>query len=133
MIAGSYTPIILLVFPVDRGGYLLSLVWGGALLGIGQSIFWPGAPKALVALLCIALGWVVVLDWDMFRDGLTVLQLLLIALGGVLYTGGAMIYAMRRPDPWPDIFGYHEVFHALTIAATACHAYAITEIIMSAG
>ena len=123
LIAGTYTPLTLLVFPANRGDFLLALVWGGAVLGIVQSIFWPSAPKALVALLCVALGWV--------RAGMTTLQLALIAVGGIVYTIGAIIYAVRRPDPWPTIFGYHEIFHALIIAATICHSTAIAQVVLA--
>ena len=131
LIAGTYTPLTLLVFPADRGDFLLALVWGGAVLGIVQSIFWPSAPKALVALLCVALGWVAVFEWSALRAGMTTVQLALIAVGGIVYTVGAIIYAVRRPDPWPTIFGYHEIFHALIIAATNCHSTAIAQVVLA--
>ena len=130
-IAGTYTPIVLLTFPQDKGIVMLSLVWGGAIIGILQSLVWPSAPKALVALLCVALGWLVVLDWEILQAGLTNTQLNLLATGGILYTIGAVIYALKRPDPWPEVFGYHEIFHLLTIAASLSHAAVVYQLVVN--
>ena len=130
-IAGTYTPIVLLTFPQDKGTVMLSLAWGGAIIGILQSLVWPSAPKALVALLCVALGWLVVLDWEILHAGLTTTQLNLLATGGILYTIGAVIYALKRPDPWPELFGYHEIFHLLTIAASLSHAAVVYQLVVN--
>ena len=129
LVAGTYTPICMLVLG-DRGGsFLLGLVWAGAGLGVAQSIFWPKAPKPLVALLCVALGWVAVWEWTRLTTLLTLQVLLFIATGGILYTLGAIAYSARRPDPWPDVFGYHEIFHALVLAAAVLHFIAVAQIV----
>jgi hemolysin III len=130
LIAGTYTPLILNGFQGGSGDFLLTLVWSGAALGMLQSIFWPTAPKVLVAILCVALGWVVVFEWQQFQASLSGFQFGLIATGGVLYTVGAVIYALRRPDPWPEVFGYHEVFHALTIVASVCHWVVVAQVVI---
>jgi len=128
LIAGTYTPFCLL--PAVRGGsLLLALVWSGALAGIVLSVAWPKAPKWLLAVVCIALGWVVVpvlpaLELAIGWQGLT-----LLVVGGVLYTAGAIVYARRRPDPFPSVFGYHEIFHALVIAAAVCHFAAVAGVV----
>jgi hemolysin III len=123
LIAGTYTPFILLAFPEppSRQSKFLLWIWTGAGVGILQSVFWPKAPKTFVALLCLALGWAGVLEWQTFQTALDKNQIALTALGGLFYSVGAVIYAMKQPDPWPRVFGYHEIFHALTILATGCH------------
>jgi hemolysin III len=132
LIAGTYTPPCMLVLG-DRGAFLLGLVWAGAGFGVAQSIFWPTAPKALVALLCVALGWVVVWQWTPLTALLSLQVQLLIATGGVLYTLGALAYAARKPDPWPAVFGYHEVFHVLVVAAAVLHFAAVAQIVLEVG
>jgi hemolysin III len=133
LIAGTYTPPCMLVLDDRNGGLLLGLVWAGAGLGVAQSVFWPTAPNALVALLCVALGWVVVWEWTPLSRLLTLQVLLLIATGGVLYTLGAIAYAARKPDPWPEVFGYHEIFHALVLVAAALHFTAVAQIVLTFG
>jgi hemolysin III len=120
LIAGTYTPLCLLL-PASSGLPLLAVVWGGAALGIVQSIAWVHAPKPLVAAIYVALGWVVLPVMPTLRALLGAPALALLAAGGAAYTLGAVIYAARRPDPFPRVFGYHEVFHALVVAAAACH------------
>lgn len=120
LIAGTYTPLSLLL-PPGTGLPLLAVVWGGATLGLVQSIAWVRAPKPVVAALYVALGWVVVPVLPALRAVLGGWALALLALGGIAYTIGAVVYASRRPDPFPRVFGYHEVFHALVVAAAACH------------
>ena len=132
LIAGTYTPICLLVLG-SAGIPLLGLVWGGALLGVLQATFWPSAPKLVKASLYIGLGWALVLQWTPLFAALTVTELALIAAGGLAYTFGALIYAFQRPNPFPKIFGYHEVFHALVVAAAACHFVAMAMIVLGAG
>lgn len=119
LIAGTYTPIGLLLGP--RGGTLLTAVWAGAVLGVAQSVLWPRAPKALVAAVYVALGWMVLPMLPALRGALGPGALALLGAGGVLYTLGAVVYASRRPDPFPRVFGYHEVFHAMVIVAAALH------------
>ena len=131
LIAGSYTPVVLLTFPADRWVDFLSFIWGGAACGIIQSIIWPGAPRIVVAGLCLALGWAAVFEWDVFKLGLSNSQIVLVALGGVFYSIGAAVYALRYPDPWPAVFGYHEVFHMLTIMATVCHFFVVYQLVLA--
>ncbi len=120
LVAGTYTPLCLLL-PPSSGLPLLALVWGGAALGIVQSVLWIHAPKPLVAAIYVALGWAVLPVLPTLRAVLGTPALALLGAGGAAYTLGAVIYAARRPDPFPRVFGYHEVFHALVIGAAACH------------
>lgn len=120
LIAGTYTPLCLMLGG-GPGRTLLAAVWAGALLGVIQSVAWPRAPKPLVAALAVALGWAVVPMLPALRAALGNGSLVLLGAGGALYTLGAVIYATGRPDPFPKVFGYHEVFHALVIAAAALH------------
>jgi hemolysin III len=115
-IAGSYTPFVVMLLP-DQDTRLLSIVWGVAALGVVFRVLWVGAPRWLYVPTYIALGWVAIAYLPaLWRSGGT-LVLLLIAIGGVLYTLGAVTYAVQRPNPFPRWFGFHEIFHALTIAA----------------
>jgi hemolysin III len=120
LIAGTYTPFCLLL-PAASGEPLLAVVWIGAAAGVLQSVVWVRAPKALVAALYVLLGWVVVPVLPALRATLGGGAIALLAAGGAAYTVGAAVYATGRPDPFPRVFGYHEVFHALVIAAAACH------------
>jgi hemolysin III len=119
LVAGTYTPFTLLL-PSHRAA-LLALAWGGAAAGIAQSLFWVQAPRPLVAALYVALGWAVVIFWPALHAALGNAGLFFLVLGGVLYSIGAIVYAMRRPDPAPAVFGYHEIFHAFVVAAAVCH------------
>jgi hemolysin III len=119
LIAGTYTPFALLVLEGTLATVILVVVWTGALLGIVLKLVWIDAPKALVAALYVLLGWVAVAAFPDLLDGLGLTSTALVAAGGVLYTVGAVVYALGRPDPVPAVFGYHEVFHALVIAAAA--------------
>lgn len=121
LIAGTYTPVALLALPEARGVRLLAMAWVGAVLGMVKSLAWVHAPKPLSALLYVVLGWLVVSEWRGVAAGLGPTGLGLMAAGGVCYTVGAVIYARRWPDPWPRLFGYHEIFHALVIVAALCH------------
>ncbi len=125
LVAGTYTPVCLLL-PPRTGGPLLAVVWGGAAGGIVQSVLWVHAPKPLVAAVYVALGWAVLPVLPAIRTLLGPEALALLAGGGAAYTLGAVVYAARRPDPFPRVFGYHEVFHALVIAAAACHFAVVT-------
>jgi hemolysin III len=125
LIAGTYTPFCLLVLPHSVGVPLLVTVWVGAALGIGFTLIWTDAPKAIVAAVYIALGWVAVLAMPWIFDRAGAVALGLVLAGGIAYTVGAVVYARRVPDPWPSTFGYHEVFHALVLAAAACHFAAV--------
>jgi hemolysin III len=98
---------------------VLAVVWGGALAGIVLKLVWIDAPKWLVAVVYLALGWVAVFAFPQMLDELGVVATVMVALGGLLYTAGAVVYARQRPDPSPAVFGYHEIFHLLVIAAAA--------------
>jgi hemolysin III len=130
LIAGTYTPFALLALTDVWRWTILPVVWGGALVGIVLKLAWVDAPKWLAVTTGIALGWigVVALPQLWAYAGLTGVGLLL--AGGVLYTGGAIVYARRRPDPVPAVFGYHELFHALVIAAAACQYAAVALVLL---
>jgi hemolysin III len=119
LIAGSYTPFALLVLHGPEAIVILIAVWSGALLGIAFNLVWSGAPAWLRSALYILLGWAAVAALPELGAAIGIGGLSLLALGGVLYTLGAVVYAVRRPDPVPAVFGYHEVFHILVIAAAA--------------
>lgn len=120
LIAGTYTPIAVLALPPAKGTLLLALVWGGALLGIGFRVFWINAPRWLYVPLYLALGWgAVAFLGDIAAANLA--SMILVATGGLLYTIGAIMYAMKRPNPWPGRFGFHELFHVCTVLAFLCH------------
>jgi hemolysin III len=124
LIAGTYTPICVHVLDGTLGAALLAVVWTGALIAAALELRPTRAPRVVVVVLSIALGWVALPVLPAVVDKLGWVATALIGLGGVLYTAGGVIYARRRPDPLPDVFGYHELFHALTIAAAASH-YAV--------
>ena len=124
LIAGTYTPICVHVLEGTLGAALLTVVWTGALVAAALELRPTPAPRGAVVVLSIALGWVALPALPAVVDELGWFATALIGLGGVLYTLGAVIYARRRPDPLPDVFGYHEVFHALTIAGASAH-YAV--------
>jgi hemolysin III len=119
LIAGTYTPFALLVLDGALATAILIAVWGGALAGIVLNLVWIDAPKWLTATVYVALGWVAVAAFPALFEDLGVTPTILVAVGGLLYTIGAVVYASRRPDPAPAVFGYHEIFHALVIAAAA--------------
>lgn len=121
IIAGSYTPLTMLLLPEGKARTLLLLVWGGAIGGILFRVFWVGAPRWLYTPIYIALGWAAVFYLpDFLRNGGGAV-LALVILGGLLYTAGGVIYALKRPNPSPRWFGFHEIFHAFTVAAFAAH------------
>ena len=113
LIAGSYTPITVLCLPTPKAILLLSLVWGGALLGIGFRIFWIGAPRWLYVPIYVLLGWAAMMFIvDFFQASWIMMTLIIV--GGLCYTAGAVIYGLKRPNPFPGQFGFHEIFHTLT-------------------
>lgn len=128
LIAGTYTPVCLLL-PGETGRALLASVWAGALAGMVLSVVWPLAPKWLMAALAIALGWAIVPVLPALHAAIGAGGLALLLAGGVAYTVGAVVYASRRPDPFPRVFGYHEVFHALVIVAAVCHYVAVAGVV----
>jgi hemolysin III len=125
LVAGTYTPFALLVLAPVLGWTVLGVVWGGALAGVVISLVWIDAPRWLTAVLYVALGWASVVTMPQLWDRAGAMAVALLATGGLLYTAGAVVYARRRPDPVPRVFGYHEVFHVLVIAAAAVHFAAV--------
>jgi hemolysin III len=124
-IAGTYTPIITLTTAPDRARLVLTIVWVGALAGVVLKTVWPHAPAWVGVPVYLALGYVAVFVIpDLLRGG-GVAALVLILAGGLLYTIGAIFYATRWPNPWPETFGFHEFFHAATVLAAICHHVAI--------
>ena len=119
LIAGTYTPFALLVLHGTLATVILIVIWTGAAAGIVLKLFWIDAPKWLIAVIYVALGWVAVAAFPDMLHRLGVTPTAMVAAGGALYTLGAVVYARQRPDPAPKVFGYHEVFHALVIAAAA--------------
>lgn len=116
LIAGTYTPLSLTLLPSRKATILLALVWTGALAGVFFRVFWLGAPRALYVALYVVLGWSAMLFvTDLFRASWVTMTLVL--LGGLLYSIGAAVYGFKRPNPSPRWFGFHEVFHSLTVAA----------------
>jgi hemolysin III len=124
LIAGTYAPFGLLVMSTAWAVPVLSVVWGGALVAILLKLVWVQAPKWLSAIIGIGLGWVAVAAFPQLLK-VQPLGILLVIAGGLLYTAGAVVYARRRPDPVPQVFGYHELFHVLTLGGVTCHYAAI--------
>ncbi|EHI14346.1 PAQR family membrane homeostasis protein TrhA [Mycolicibacterium thermoresistibile] len=120
-IAGSYTPFGMLALPEGSGNVLLAIVWGGALAGVLLKMFWPSAPRWVGVPLYLLLGWVAAWFIGPIANGAGLPAVVLLIVGGVLYSVGGVLYALKWPDPWPETFGYHEFFHACTAVAALCH------------
>jgi hemolysin III len=124
LIAGSYTPITVLALPPEKATLLLSLVWGGALLGIVFRVFWIHAPRWLYVPLYLVLSYgALIFIGDFFAANAVMMTLIL--AGGLFYTVGAVVYGLKKPNPVPGVFGFHEIFHTLTVLAFLCHWTAI--------
>ena len=124
-IAGTYTPLAVLTLSPAATVWVLATVWSGAAVGVGLQLFWPGSPRWLSAPCYLALGWVAVFVFpDLLHHG-GVTLFVLVAIGGLVYTFGGVVYALRRPNPFPHTFGFHEVFHLSTLVAAICHYVAI--------
>ena len=133
LIAGTYTPFALLVLDGPLADAILVVVWMGAIAGAIVEMVWIDHPKWVAALIYMSLGWVAVIAFPGLWDEMGVGGTLLVAAGGLLYSAGAVVYATQRPDPFPRTFGYHEVFHALVIAAAAAQFVAIAFFALPAG
>jgi len=120
-IAGSYTGIATLALPSRQAGLLIVFVWVGALIGSVVRVSWPSAPVAVLGVVYVGVGWSALIEVGALLGAVPVLAGLLIVGGGVVYTIGAIVFALRRPDPSPAVFGYHEVFHALVVTGVAMH------------
>jgi len=126
IIAGTYTPLSVVLLSRHSAAVLLTLVWSGALIGIGMRVFWLSAPRWVYVPCYLALGWAALFYLPRFLHHGGVAVVVLIAAGGLLYSAGAVVYGLKRPNPSPRWFGFHEVFHAFTIAAFVCHYVAIS-------
>ncbi len=124
LIAGSYAPFGLIVLSRGWAIPVLAVIWGGALAAIVMKLFWVQAPKWLSAAIGLTLGWVGVVVFPQLLK-LSLVAILLVVATGFFYTAGAIVYARRRPDPRPQVFGYHELFHVLTLAAVTCEYVAV--------
>lgn len=133
LIAGTYTPVCLLVLNGAWRIVVLAIVYAGAAAAVALKFAWVDAPKWLAAVLGIALGWAGVAILPQLATRLNPAAVALLGVGGLAYTAGAIIYAQRRPNPMPTVFGYHELFHALTIVAVACQYVAIALFVIRAG
>ncbi len=132
LIAGSYTPFCLLVANGAWGVGTLVFIWSLAIAGIVMKVVWPGAPRWLSVIIYASAGWMGIVVGLPMADWFALLPLLLLVLGGLLYTVGGVIYALRRPDPFPTVFGYHEVFHLFVIAGSALHFALVAAYLMPA-
>ncbi|KNX37953.1 PAQR family membrane homeostasis protein TrhA [Luteipulveratus halotolerans] len=126
IIAGTYTPFALTLLSDHQATQLLAIVWGGAVLGVLFRVLWVGAPRWLYTPVYVALGWVAVFYFEPLLHAGGAAVVTLIVVGGALYTLGAVVYGTKRPDPSPRWFGFHEVFHAFTIAAFVVHYIAVS-------
>jgi hemolysin III len=125
LIAGTYTPFGLVALDGSWRVTVLAIAWTGALAAIVLKVAWIDAPRWVAALVAVCLGWVGVVALPEVHASVGLTPLMLLGVGGLLYSAGAIIYALRRPDPAPSIFGYHELFHALVVAAAACQYVAV--------
>jgi hemolysin III len=133
IIAGTYTPFAVTLLPWEQARTLLTVIWGGAIGGVLFRVFWTNAPRWLYVALYIALGWAAVFYVVPFWQSGGAVIGVLIALGGLLYTAGGVIYGVKRPNPSPRWFGFHEVFHAFTLAAFASHFAAVALAVVAHG
>jgi hemolysin III len=131
LIAGTYTPFSVLVLEGPFRVGILTAVWTGTVVGIGLKVFRIDGLRAAGGALYITLGWAAIVAMPQFMRALPALATALIIAGGLLYTSGAVVLALRRPDPSPDVFGYHEIWHACVVAGGLCHYVAVTVLLLS--
>jgi hemolysin III len=129
LIAGSYTPISVLVLDGTWEAVLLSLVWTGAAIGVTLKMVRPHGLSVTSAILYMGLGWLAMIALPQLVRGMTTAEVVLMISGGLLYTAGAIVFASRKPDPRPETFGYHEIWHAFMVAAATCH-YAMVLLVL---
>jgi hemolysin III len=129
-IAGTYTPFALLAFEGAWAAVLLAAVWAGALFGLAVNLCWIDAPTWAATAAYLVVGWVGVIAAPQLVARLGIAAAVLVLVGGGLYTTGAVIYGLRRPDPFPAVFGYHEVFHVLVIAAATTQFVAVSLVVL---
>lgn len=132
-IAGSYTAIAVLALPTGPARFLITFTWIAAAIGVAVRMVWLRAPYPVVAAVYVTVGWGALLEWHALVTSLTGIQLALLLGGGLVYTAGAAVYALHRPNPWPATFGYHEVFHTLVTLGVAAHYLAVLTLVLQAG
>jgi hemolysin III len=120
LIAGSYTPITLLALPKEKAFWLMFVIWGTAVLGIGFRVFWINAPRWLYVPIYVAMGWAAIAFVGDFMSANAPMMILILS-GGLAYTIGAVVYGLKKPNPFPGHFGFHEIFHTLTVLAFMSH------------
>ena len=120
LIAGSYTPITWLALPQEKAIVLMSIIWGTALVGIGFRVFWINAPRWLYVPIYVGMGWGAMAYVVDFMNANAAMMILILS-GGLAYTLGALVYALKKPNPWPGHFGFHEIFHTFTVLAFMSH------------
>ena len=123
--AGTYTAVIVLALDGTTRVVLLIVAWSFVVVGAAIRMLWLDAPALLIALVYLVAGWQILLDLPAYTSALDAAELTLLAVGGGLYSAGAVVYATKRPNPWPAVFGFHEVFHSFVVAAAACHWVAV--------
>jgi hemolysin III len=131
MIAGTATPISMLALSGENGNKLMAILWAFAFFGVMQSLFWVKAPRWLSAILYVIMGWLSVPYLGEMKVVLGESRIWILLAGGVVYTVGAVIYATKKPNPWPKYFGYHEVFHILVIVAAVLHFIVVSSLILA--
>ena len=131
LIAGTYTPLVMLGVEGEMRGIVLSVVWIAVVLGALFNLVWLTAPKWLITVLYIALGWFSVVPMPQILEAGGWSCVGAILIGGLLYTFGAVIYVLKRPNPIPNVFGYHEIFHTCVVLAAGCHYVGVAELILS--
>lgn len=132
MVAGTYTPVAV-ALPAAPRATLLAVAWSGAAAGVALSLLWPAAPKAVATAPYLALGWLIAWYFPLIDRTLGYAVPFWLAAGGAAYTVGALAYALRWPNPWPRVFGYHEIFHAFVVVGAACHFVAVVYALVHAG
>ncbi|WP_371783778.1 PAQR family membrane homeostasis protein TrhA [Streptosporangium subroseum] len=132
IIAGTYTPFALLALDGPASAVVLGVIWTGAIAGVLFRVLWVGAPRWLSTALYIGLGWTAVFVLPQLVEGAGVAAVVLLLAGGLLYTAGGVVYGLRRPDPSPRWFGFHEVFHAFTVAAYVAQYVAVSLVVYAA-
>ncbi|WP_031167078.1 PAQR family membrane homeostasis protein TrhA [Streptosporangium roseum] len=132
IIAGTYTPFAMLALDGPARAVVLGVIWAGAVAGVLFRVLWTGAPRWLSTALYIALGWTAVFVLPQLLEGAGAAAVALVFVGGLLYTAGGVVYGLRRPDPSPRWFGFHEVFHAFTVAAYLVQYVAVSLVVYAA-
>jgi hemolysin III len=131
-IGGSYTAVTVLSLTGTERTVMLVVVWVATAVGIVIRMSWLDAPYPVVAVVYLVVGWIALVDIPGYVAAMSAFQLIMIVVGGLLYTGGGVVYAVHRPNPVPGVFGYHEVFHALVVAGATAHYVAVLSLVLAA-